>query len=98
MRSSPQVRAWLAGLQRGTDELGRGCCPNARSVGSLGRATSDEEAQDARAAAEIEEAIWESLALVQLLILYHLVTAKALGGEGSRTDGEAVPEAGPALA
>lgn len=33
----------------------------------------------------------ESLALVQLLILYHLVTAKAavaLGGEGARKDGE----------
>ena len=33
----------------------------------------------------------ESLALVQLLILYHLVTAKAavaLGGEGARRDGE----------
>lgn len=33
----------------------------------------------------------ESLALVQLLILYHLVTAKAavaLGGEGARTDGD----------
>jgi phosphoribulokinase len=33
----------------------------------------------------------ESLALVQLLILYHLVTAKAavaLGGEGPRLDGE----------
>jgi hypothetical protein len=33
----------------------------------------------------------ESLALVQLLILYHLVTAKAavaLGSEGARLDGD----------
>ena len=35
----------------------------------------------------------ESLAIVQLLILYHLVTARAavaLGGEGSRLDREPV--------
>ncbi|HEY5316502.1 MAG TPA: hypothetical protein VIJ20_00875, partial [Solirubrobacteraceae bacterium] len=39
----------------------------------------------------------ESLALVQLLILYHLVTAKAavaLGGEGPRLDAEAEKEDG----
>ncbi|MHB8468327.1 MAG: phosphoribulokinase [Gaiellaceae bacterium] len=43
----------------------------------------------------------ESLALVQLLILYHLVTAKArvaLGGEGARIDSEAIPEARSAVA
>jgi phosphoribulokinase len=38
----------------------------------------------------------ESLALVQLLILYHLVTAKAavaLGGDGARSDGDPLPAA-----
>jgi phosphoribulokinase len=77
---------------------------------------------DPRAAAEVEEAIWdrmhfashlrserlgeftiatelhrsESLAIVQLLVLYHLVTARAsvaLGAAGSRVDREAVMKA-----
>jgi phosphoribulokinase len=37
----------------------------------------------------------ESLAIVQVLVLYHLVTARAtvaLGGEGTRTDQQAAPE------
>jgi hypothetical protein len=39
----------------------------------------------------------ESLGLVQLLILYHLATARAtvaLGGEGSRTDDNLAPTSG----
>jgi phosphoribulokinase len=43
----------------------------------------------------------ESLALVQLLILYHLVTAKAavaLGGEGPRADAAEVAEKAEAVA
>jgi phosphoribulokinase len=41
----------------------------------------------------------ESLALVQLLILYHLVTAKAaiaLGGVGPRSDAEGAAQKAPA--